>query len=175
MKNLDLLISHEEILAKIQQVAQELNVLYGQEELVLVVVLKGALCLATDLLFALNNPQVSIECVQASSYGQKGSTRGELSIQAPPLPIQGKHVLLVDDIFDSGHTLTRIHEALVQQHPRSLKTLVLLEKKIARSVSFTPDYTLFPIENRFVIGYGLDYKEHYRGLKGIFAFQKEPT
>ena len=84
------------------------------------------------------------------------------------------NVLIVDDIFDSGFTLSAVHEKLLQNKPRTLKSMVLLSKNLSRTPSYKPDYSLFDIENRFVVGYGLDYKEHYRGLPGIFELELDP-
>ena len=95
--------------------------------------------------------------------------RGELTVNGlQSLDIQGRDVLLVDDIFDSGHTLNTVANALRQKHPRSLRSLVLLVKNVPRTIPWRPDYVLFEIENHFVVGYGLDYKEKYRGLEAIY-------
>jgi hypoxanthine phosphoribosyltransferase len=171
MENFELLISQDEIKNKIHQVAQILDREYRGEEVTIVMVMKGAICIAADLIRELHGPSC-IEYVKASSYGQKGKQRGELFISGlENLDITSKHVLLVDDIFDSGETLTRILAKLQEKNPKSLKSLVLLAKNVKRDVSYYPDYVLFEIENQFVIGYGLDYKELYRGLPGIYLYQ----
>ena len=174
-KTPQLLISEERIQKRVHEVARLLDQYYQGEELVLVAVMKGAICIAADLLRALKTPTI-LECVQASSYGQKGAMRGELTIHGyEKLDLASKHVLLVDDIFDTGHTLTQILSRLEEKQPRSLKSLVLLSKEVNRSFSYEPDYVLFSVENLFVIGWGLDYKEHYRGLPGIYTFESEST
>ncbi len=166
---MDLCISEEEIHRKLGDVARSLDLVYQGKELVIVMVMKGSICLVADLLRLLQVP-CSIEWVQAKSYGARGASRGELSILGlEELPIQGKHVLLVDDIYDSGHTLNTIRLHLQEKRPESLKTLVLLSKQVPKENNYQPDYVLFPIEDRFVVGYGLDYKELYRGLSGIYA------
>lgn len=170
MDKIEPLISQDEIKNKISQVAQALDRTYQGEELTIVMVMKGALCLTADLIRQLQTP-CTVEYVQAASYGQKGAQRGELKlIGLEDLHLVGKNVLLVDDVYDSGETLTRILSKLEEKHPKTLKSLVLLSKNAKRNVTYTPDYVLFSIENQFVIGYGLDYKEGYRGLPGIYIF-----
>lgn len=168
---LDLLISHEEIQNEIANVAAQLELEYLQEEIVIVMIMKGSLCLVADLIRAISIPCI-IETIQASSYGMQGKVRGDLQIRGiEALDITAKNVLIVDDIFDSGNTLFQVYLALTQKNPKSLKSLVLLSKN-ASCVNYKPDYILFPIEDRFVVGYGLDYKEYYRGLQGIYVFKE---
>ncbi len=173
MDKLELLISNEKIKEKIEQVAKILDAEYAGEEITIVMVMKGAICLTADLIRELESP-CTVEYVKASSYGHRGTQRGELKvIGLDSLNLEGKNVLLVDDIYDSGATLTQILARLQEKNPKTLKSLVLLAKKVDRHTSYLPDYVLFEIENHFVIGYGLDYKEHYRGLPGIFLFKSD--
>ncbi len=169
MRDLELLIAPEVIRQKIKEVAGQLNAVYAGQELTLVAVMKGAVCLVADLLRELTIP-CTLELVRASSYGVRGTIKGDLTVVGTDeLRLQGKHVLLIDDIFDTGHTLNTIAGELALQQPLSLKTLVLLCKRMPRTLSYVPDYVLFHLEDRFVVGYGLDYKELYRGLPGIYA------
>ncbi len=171
MTNLQILISQQQIQEKIEQIAQQLDRDYAGKELTIVMVMKGAICLAADLIRKIHIPS-EIEYIQASSYGQRGVERGELALlRLEELHIHQKHVLIVDDIFDSGQTLSQIVFLLQSKDPKSLKSLVLLNKKIPRQVSYHPDYVLFDIDNHFVIGYGLDYKERYRGLDGVYILR----
>src|SRR5579862_8932717 len=164
MENFQLLISPDQIKNKIADVARRIDADYQGEELTIVMVMKGALCIAADLIRELKTP-CSIEYVSASSYGQRGEKRGELKIFGlEELDLKSKHVLLVDDIFDSGETVSQIMAKMKKKNPKTLKSLVLLVKNVERDVTYIPDYVLFKIENLFVIGYGLDYKEYYRGL-----------
>ncbi|MGL4539827.1 MAG: phosphoribosyltransferase [Candidatus Rhabdochlamydia sp.] len=168
---LDLLIPHEEIQDKIAKIALQLETDYNREEIVIVMIMKGAICLVADLMRAISSPCI-IESIQASSYGHQGRIRGNLQIKGiDSLDLESKNVLLIDDIFDSGNTLLQAHLALAQKNPKSLKSLVLLSKNIS-CLDYQPDYILFSIEDRFVVGYGLDYKEYYRGLKGIYLFKE---
>lgn len=164
------LISQEEIAGRIRETALQINKDYKNKDLVIVMVLKGALCLTADLIRELDLP-LDVEYVQCSSYGARGVERGELTvIGLDRLNIHNRDVLIVDDIFDSGHTMATLVDALKEKHPRSLKSLVLLLKDVPHMTDYRPEYVLFPIENEFVVGYGLDFKERYRGLPGIFVY-----
>ena len=175
MDNAKLLISQNEIKHKIAEVARQLDDEYQGEELTIVMVMKGALCITADLIRELKVP-CKIEYVSASSYGRRGTERGELKLLGiEELDLAAKNVLLVDDVFDSGETISRIVEALQRKKPKTLKSLVLLAKKADRAVVYKPDYVLFNIENHFVIGFGLDYKEYYRGLPGIYTLNQRTS
>lgn len=161
------LVTPQQIAERIREVASQLAVEYKGRELTLVMILKGSFILVADLMRALPIP-TQLEVVSASSYGARGIERGELTVSGlDKIAVEGRHILLVDDIFDSGKTLSTVAGALQERKPASLRTLVLLEKKLARTAPFRPDYVLFHIENQFVVGYGLDFKEQYRGLPGI--------
>ena len=150
-----------------REVGQQLSQEYHGKDLVLVMVLKGAVPLVADLMRELALP-FSLEVIQCSSYGQRGKERGELQIFGlERLHVHNRDVLVVDDIFDSGTTMSALYCALSTQKPRSLKSCVLLKKKVEHATQMRPDYILFEIENLFVVGYGLDYKEQYRGLPNI--------
>lgn len=167
-QNLKVLISKDQIHHRVKEIAQQIDQEYQGKEIIIIGILKGAIYVATDLLSEITVP-CTIEFIQASSYGQNGTTAGALTLHGlENLSLKDKHVILVDDIFDTGKTMTKIKEQLLLQEPASLKTLVMLLKNRPRSISTVPDYVLFPIEDEFVIGYGLDYKELYRGLRGIY-------
>lgn len=123
--------------------------------------MKGSICFVADLMRALKIP-FSLEIIQCSSY--RGKTRGNLEIFGlDRLKVQGKDVLVVDDIYDSGETMNQVIKALEGKGANSLKSLVLLEKKKGA------DYALFLVDTVFVIGYGLDHEEQYRGLPSIYV------
>lgn len=166
---MDLLISQENIAEKIKEVAHFLNKEYENREVTIIIVMKGAICLAADLIRHLTFA-FGIECIKASSYGHGGIVRGELAIQGiENLDLTSKDILVIDDIFDSGSTMKAIIDKLQILRPKTLKSLVLLLKKVPRKTEYLPDYVLFEVENLFVVGYGLDYKERYRGLPGIYS------
>jgi hypoxanthine phosphoribosyltransferase len=164
-----LLLSPDQINYRIKEVAQHIDQVYAGKEVTLIMVMKGALCVTADLLREITIP-CSLEYVQASSYGQNGTNSGPLTLRGiEDLSLKDRHVILIDDIFDTGKTMTQIQDQLLLQEPASLKTLVLLLKNRSRSIVSLPDYVLFSIEDEFVIGYGLDYKELYRGLPGVYV------
>ena len=170
---LEVLIPEETIVERIIDVADQIDREYQGKELLIVTILKGSICLVADLIRQLNVPH-AVEFIRCSSYGAAGHVRGRLRITGfDQLEVEGKDVLIVDDIFDSGHTLTAVFSQLQELKPASLKTLVLLSKRVPRKVPFQPNFILFEIEDRFVVGYGLDYKEHFRGLKGVYALLLE--
>jgi len=172
-EHLDLLIPPGDIEEKVQEVAQELNKEYQGKKLTVLAVMKGGIFLATDLMRHLTMP-FTLECIKASSYGQNGTNRGELTITGlDKIDLTGKDVLVIDDIFDSGHTMSGIVSKLAARNPNSVKTIVLVMKDVPRSINYRPDYTLFNIPDRFVVGYGLDYKEYFRGLPGVYAFKND--
>jgi hypoxanthine phosphoribosyltransferase len=108
--------------------------------------------------------------MRASSYGHRGTLSGDVKITGlEDLPLSGKNVLLVDDVYDSGKTMFQIIDRLRQKNPKTLKSLVLVSKNVPRDIDYAPDYVLFDVENLFLIGYGLDYKERYRGLPDVYA------
>lgn len=164
-----LLIEPKEIHKKVRQAAREIAREYQTKDLVIVMVLKGAICLVADLIRELHIP-FELETVQCSSYGERGAERGDLEIfGADRLRIHNRDVLVVDDIFDTGNTLEGLCAALSTKQPRSLKSLVLLSREIPTKKAIKPDWILFSIPDHFVVGFGLDYKELYRGLNGIFS------
>jgi hypoxanthine phosphoribosyltransferase len=166
---LEPLITKEAIAQRIVEVGATLDQEYAGKELVLISILKGSMCITADIIRELHCP-LSVEFIRASSYGARGSSRGELTIKGfDDLDIEGRDILLVDDIYDSGITLTTVMNKIQAKNPNSLKTLVVLSKKTdRRKLDYKPDYVLFEIEDYFVVGYGLDYKEYFRELSGIY-------
>lgn len=167
-ETLELLISPEAIDQKVKQIAAQIDKEYRGEEITMIMVMKGAVCVASDLMRALKTP-TNIEFIKASSYGMNGTKQGQLKLTGiEHLDLKGKNVLLVDDIFDSGKTMTAIVEQLKDKQPKSIKSVVAFIKNVKREIAYRPDYVLFEVENKFIVGYGLDYKERYRGLPGIY-------
>ncbi len=147
---------------------------YAGLDLTVVTILKGGLMFAADLLRRLDMP-VHLDFLSVSSY-QGTSSTGDVLFHHTRLPhVNGRHVLLLDDILDSGCSLHAILHTLRQKtHPLSIKTCVLLRKDVPRRHQITADYVGFDIPNEFVVGYGLDYKEHFRNLPYIGVY-KEPV
>ena len=167
---MEVLIPAEVVAAKIQEAAAAINRDYRDKELAILMIMKGSLCVTADLIRHIDVP-FSLDYLKASSYGLNGTTSGKLTItNLENLDIEGKDVLIVDDIFETGKTLAGVIKILEERHPKSIKSLMLLVKNIPRATDYRPDYTLFEIPDRFVIGYGIDYKERFRGLPDICAF-----
>lgn len=171
---LELLISKSQIEQKLQEVANLLNKAYEHKKLVLIMIMKGAFCVTANLMQKLSIP-FTIEYIKASSYGKGGTKQSDLLIQGiKDLDIASRDVLVIDDIFDNGITMKSILNKLQEKKPSSVKSLVLLRKVKSQPTDYIPNYVLFEVPNRFVVGYGLDYKEYFRGLPGIYAFTEEP-
>lgn len=164
--NLELMISEAEIQKRIREMAEEINTTYRDSEmLVLICVLKGGFMFLSDLSKHLNVP-CQIEFVRLSSYGDGHKSSGTVKPVDLTLPrLQDKDVLLVEDIIDTGLTLNFFMEYLESLHtPRSLKLAVFLDKKETRQTHVETDFVGFEIENKYVVGYGLDSQGLYRNL-----------
>ncbi|EKE21519.1 MAG: hypothetical protein ACD_7C00207G0002 [uncultured bacterium] len=170
ISNIEMLIDHKEIKSKIFQTVQKIDEDYKNEEIVVLMLLKGSIIFASDFIRELKTP-FTLETITCSSYGLKGTQRGGLTIQGlEKLNLESKNVLIIDDIFDSGNTLSNVRKEILKKNPKSVKSVVLLLKDTPKRLKNVelPEYFLFEIEDKFVIGYGLDYKEYLRGLKDIY-------
>ncbi len=162
-----ILLSEDEIFHRVQQLGRQISDDYKDQELLIVCVLKGAVIFVSDLLRNIDVP-VELDFVQLSSYGDGTESSGSVSlVQSLNMDIQGRNVLIVDDILDSGLTLEYLMENLQSKRPQSLKICVLLNKDKARNANVKADYVGFHIPDEFVIGYGLDCAGKYRGLRFI--------
>jgi hypoxanthine phosphoribosyltransferase len=131
----------------------------------------GSVVLLADLIRLLDMP-LRVGVVQARSYRGNATTPGQLSINSESLPdIAGRHVLVVDDIFDTGHTLFELLDQFDAMNPASLRSAVLLRKKGRQQVAMVPDHVAFEIPDEFVVGYGLDYRDEYRNLPHLAALE----
>lgn len=166
-----LLISAEQIDKRVKEVADDLNKAYSGKEIIMVSIMRGAMFFTVDLMRELKVPY-KLEVVKCHSYGTDNK-RGELVIDGlEKIDVSGKDVVIVDDIFDTGNTMKAVKEAVLKKNPLSVKTVLLLVKKVPHVPGINPDVALFEIDNFFVFGYGLDYKEYYRGLRGIYYVQE---
>lgn len=166
------LISQQEIEQAIVTMAQAIDADYAGENLLLVGVLKGSLYFLADLSRALKTP-VEIDFVQVSTYGQQQTSSGVFKlVKDLDINIEGRHVLIVEDIVDSGLTLSRLVELFQTRRPKSLRIATLLNKPKARKIDVQIDYVGFEIPNQFVVGYGLDDSERFRNLPHIATFSK---
>jgi len=161
------LVSESAIRRRVHTLGEQLNRVYRGKDLTVIAVVNGALIFTADLLRELRVP-LRLDCVRASSYhsGTKSMGWPEV-IDNLKLDIRGHHLLLVDDILDTGKTLAAVKKLLVKKGALSVRTCVLLDKKARRVVPFEAEYVGFEIPNEFVVGYGLDFAERYRNLPCI--------
>ena len=168
------LISEKEIAGRVTQLAELVDADYCGEQLTLVCVLKGAVIFMCDLAKKLKRSTVSIDFMDVSSYGAATESSGIVRIDKDiEDTIEGKNVLLVEDIIDSGRTLAHVVRHLSLQNPKSLKVCTLLDKPERRAVSeISPEYVGFTVPDHFVVGYGLDFDQRYRNLPyiGVLEF-----
>jgi hypoxanthine phosphoribosyltransferase len=161
------LIPAEEIADRVRMLAAQLTDVYRSRPLTVIGVLHGSIVLVADLMRGIATPH-QIGFVKASSYRGATTTGSNLSISLDLLPdITGRDVLVVDDILDTGRTLTALCEELQQRQPASIRTAVLLWKEGRQEIDLTPDFHAFRIPDKFVVGYGLDYNGNYRHLPEI--------
>jgi len=166
------LLSAEEIRRAVDDLARRLNDDYDRRPLTIIAVMTGSIVFMADLIRLLKMP-LRVGVVQASSYRQ-ATTREELAVNSEMMPdICGRDVLLVDDIFDTGHTLVEVMRRMGKLGPASLRTAVLLLKQGRQQVSLHPDYVAFRIPDEFVVGYGLDYQDEYRNLSYIASLEPQ--
>lgn len=168
------LLSHEQLQERVRELAAEIAEQYaGIEDLLLVGVLKGSVMLVVDLARCLER-HVALDFIAISSYGQATSTSGVVRLLKDlDADIGGRHVLIVEDIIDSGLTLAYLRENLLRRNPASLRVCALLNKPARREADVVIDYCGFDIPNEFVVGYGLDYAERYRNLPYIGVLRPE--
>lgn len=165
---METLIPAERIQARVREMASEIERDYpADEEIHLVGVLKGGFVFMADLIRAMS-ARVTLDFIAVSSYAQDTRSSGEVRmLKDLDSRLEGRHVIIVEDIVDTGLTLTYLQDILRARAPRSLRTACLLSKPSRRQVNVTVDYVGFTIEDRFVVGYGLDYAEKYRNLDSI--------
>jgi hypoxanthine phosphoribosyltransferase len=165
------MISSARIARRVHELGKQISEVYADIDtpLVMVVILKGATVFAADLLRSLSIP-AELEFMRAASYGSGTSSSGRLRLaHMVEGPLVGRHVLLVEDIVDSGRTVDAIEKRIRRLGPASLRLAALLDRPARREVEVTIDFCGFVIPDRFVIGYGLDYAGLYRELPGIYS------
>lgn len=169
---MEVLISEADIRTRVDAIADQVNADFADRPFVVIGILTGSLVFLADLIRRIRHPH-QIGLIQASSY-RGGTTSGTLVVNDGLLPdIRGKHILLLDDILDSGQTLSRLVEHLSHKGAASVRTCVLLRKLGRQTIPCEPDYTGFEIPNKFVIGYGLDFNDDFRHLPFIGVLPDE--
>lgn len=168
-----ILITKEEIEKRIDELASKINRDYEGQEVLCVGILKGSVIFLADIVRKLN-VTVSMDFMIVSSYGKSTETSGQLNIKKDlSTDIKGKHVLIIEDIIDSGITLSKLVEILKEREPASVEICALLNKPERRLAHVDAKYIGFEIPNEFIIGYGLDYAEKYRELPFVGVLKRE--
>jgi hypoxanthine phosphoribosyltransferase len=170
---MDVLYTKEEIAQRTKEIGAQISADYEGQSIVLIGVLKGAAIFLADLARAIKVDN-TFDFVAVSSYGRARVSSGAVKlIKDIDNPIEGKHVIIVEDILDTGLTLNYLRGLMLQHKPASLKIATCLDKPERRLVPIEADYVAFKIPNRFVIGYGMDYAERYRGVDDIRLFPED--
>ena len=174
-KNIEkVLVSQEQIRAKVQEMAAQISAEYADKDPVFVGVLKGVVIFFADMVREMSIPcEIDFMCL--SSYGGTDST-GNVAVKKDlSVDIKGRHVVILEDIYDTGRSLDFTYKYLLNKEPASLKICTLLDKPERRSdgITLQPEYVGFTIPNEFVVGYGLDFNEHYRNLPYVGVLKPE--
>ena len=170
---LEVLISGEDMQKRIREIAAEINREYKGQSLVVVGILKGAVLFYADLVRQLDM-DVRFDFMTISSYGGGTESSGEVRIRKDlDTSIRDKHVLIVEDIIDSGLTLTNLRQVLSTRQPASLRICCMLDKPSRRKVEIKPDYCCFEIPDKYVVGYGLDFDQWGRQFSDVFCVKPE--
>lgn len=167
MNNVEKLISEQEILKKVEEIGKKITDDFKDASVTIVSVLKGSFIFTADLVRFIKSP-VEIAFIAASSYGASTVSSGELKIRYDiDIPVKGQTVILVEDIVDTGLTISRLKEYLYELGAKDVKICTIFDKPDRREKQVTIDYCGFVIPNEFVVGYGLDYNNKYRNLRNL--------
>ena len=166
------MLSERQITKRVKQLAKQLDTLYEGRKPVVVCILKGSVVFFSELIRNMRTPW-TLDFMSVSSYGKGTKSTGELTVKKDlSTDIQGRDVLIVEDIIDSGNTLYNLKKLLNARLPNSVNIVTLLDKPERREVPMEPEYTCFTIEDEFVVGYGLDYAEEYRNLPYVGVLKR---
>ncbi|MDR0239474.1 MAG: hypoxanthine phosphoribosyltransferase [Deltaproteobacteria bacterium] len=169
IKELKQVFDEEQIRTRVADLAAEISALYDGEALVAVCVLKGGFMFFSDVIRRLEGPQVEVDFVRLASYGIAATSNRTISfVKDVELSLAGKHVLVVEDIIDTGHTMDFLLRQFAARGAKSLRLAVMVDKQERREVPVNADFTGFALPGGFIVGYGLDYAERYRELPAIF-------
>jgi len=168
---LKLLYSRDQIASRIGRLAEQIDTDFRNQEVLLVGILKGSFLFIADLCRQLNC-RTEIDFVRLASYGSDTQSSGIIEFRKDlETPIRDRHVIIVEDIVDSGYTLQSLFHRLQERGPASLKICSLIDKRARREVDIEADYVGFTMDDGFIVGYGLDYDEHYRNLPEIYLVE----
>lgn len=172
-----ILFSEEQLKNRVKELGKEISRDYEDKNPLLVGILKGSVIFMADLMRAMDIP-CQIAFLTVSSYGLNSTSSGKIDMDedlahALGTNVEGRDIILVEDILDTALTLSTVYERISQLNPASVKVCTLLEKKIKRTIDFHADYKCFDAENEFLVGYGLDYAQNYRNLPYIGVLKRE--
>jgi len=169
----EILFSEEQLAKRVSELAEQINRDYADKEILLISVLRGSFIFMADLARKITRP-CRVDFMSVSSYGKGSTSSGQVQITKDlSEDISGLHVIVVEDILDSGNTLSYLLRLLEQRHPASIRLCTLLDKPDRRKVEVAVHYSGFTIPDAFVVGYGLDYAERYRNLPYIGILKPE--
>ncbi len=169
----EILITEEQIQQKIRELGETISREYADRNPLVICVLKGAFIFMADLVKRIDVP-LELDFMAVSSYGQSTKSSGVVKIiKDLDVPVEGRHVLIVEDIIDSGLTLSYLIDVLERRNARSIAIVALFDKPARRTVDLEPDYKGFTIPDAFIVGYGLDYAEKYRNLPYVGVLKPE--
>jgi hypoxanthine phosphoribosyltransferase len=170
-------VTKAQISRRVKSLGRELKRIYGDEEITVVAIMNGAILFTADLLREVDNA-IRLDCIRTTSYGSATESHSAPKlVHGLTLDVTDRHVLIVDDILDTGKTLSLIAGMVRGMRPASLRVCVLLDKKGRRQVPFEADFVGFEIPDKFVVGYGLDFAERYRNLThiGVLKASRQKT
>lgn len=169
------LYSRAEIDARIKELGAIISEDYKGKDLVVISLLRGSFIFTSDLVRELSIP-VEVDFMTTASYGHQEISTGNVEIiQDIRTDIEGRDVLIVDDIMDSGFTIEKVKKRLEDKNPNAVEVCVMLDKPSRRKVNLEPQFVGFSIPDVFIVGYGLNYGNHYRNIPYIFTFDDQPT
>ena len=174
-QKMEVLFSREQIAERVHALGEQISADYAGQAVVLIGVLKGAAIFLSDLARSITVDN-TFDFVAVSSYGRARVSSGQVKmIKDIDNPIEDKHVILIEDILDTGLTLSYLRQLMLQHKPASLKIATCLDKPDRRLVPIEADYVCFKIPNKFVVGYGMDFAERYRGVGDIRIYPETPV
>lgn len=169
----EILFTEEEISHRVAELGERISEAYQGRNLFVICVLKGAFIFMGDLVKRITVP-LELDFMAVSSYGQFTRSSGEVKIiKDLDVPAEGRDILIVEDIIDSGLTLSYLMDTLKRRNAHSVSVVALFDKPARRTVNFKPDYTGFTLPDEFIVGYGLDYAEKYRNLPYVGILKQE--
>ncbi len=167
------LVTAQQIRQRTEELGKEISQVYRNEEIFIISIINGAIIFTADLVRSISNP-VWLDCIRVSSYPYAGAPESEPRILDNfQIDVAGRHVLIIDDILDTGKTISKVTGIIQKMGPASLRSCMLLEKRGTRAVPYTADFIGFTIPNKFVVGYGLDFAGRYRNLPVIGVLKPE--